>query len=167
MQWRGGRRSTNVEDRRGMRVGTGVAGVGLGSIVLLLIGMFLGVDPSVILNNPTVDPGSSEPAAAPPVDDEMAEFWLQLRMATRADYDAFQADYVENFARRDALVEHVGAPAGESDMPACLEQRNCAGFADAGARAGDDCRFGVGCCHVCSPRSSPAFWIRRRMGLAR
>jgi predicted metalloprotease len=57
-----------------MRVGTGVAGVGLGGIVILLIGMFLGVDPSVILNNVNVDPGSSEPAAAPPADDETAQF---------------------------------------------------------------------------------------------
>ena len=72
MQWRGGRRSTNVEDRRGMRVG---AGVGLGSILLVVVGLFLGVDPSVLLNNVAVDPGSSPvPAAGPPPDDETADF---------------------------------------------------------------------------------------------
>jgi predicted metalloprotease len=57
-----------------MRVGTGVAGVGLGGIVILLIGMFLGVDPGALINTVNVDPGGSAPAAAPPADDEMANF---------------------------------------------------------------------------------------------
>jgi hypothetical protein len=41
--------SQNVEDRRGFRVSKGVAGGGLGSIALILIALFLGVDPSAIL----------------------------------------------------------------------------------------------------------------------
>lgn len=56
MQWRGGRRSTNVEDRRGMRMGTGVAGLGLGTIVILLIASFLGVDPTALLDTTSVEP---------------------------------------------------------------------------------------------------------------
>jgi uncharacterized protein len=58
MQWQGGRRSSNIEDRRGMRIGPGLVGGGLGSIVLLLIALYLGVDPSVLINsgsNATVD----------------------------------------------------------------------------------------------------------------
>ncbi len=51
MRWRTGRRSDNVEDQRG---GGGVsptlAGGGIGTIALVLIAMFMGVDPSVILN---------------------------------------------------------------------------------------------------------------------
>jgi predicted metalloprotease len=43
MDWEKGQESENVEDRRGMRP-TVVAG-GLGTLVLLLIGLFLGVDP--------------------------------------------------------------------------------------------------------------------------
>ena len=45
MQWRGGRQSTNVEDRRGMRLGPGLVGGGLGTIALVVLGLFLGVDP--------------------------------------------------------------------------------------------------------------------------
>src|SRR5262245_40603488 len=41
--------SQNVVDRRGFRVSRGVAGGGIGSIVLILIAMFLGVDPSMLL----------------------------------------------------------------------------------------------------------------------
>ena len=53
MRWRGGRRSTNIDDRRGRRGGmrlpsgrrgAGVKVGGLGGIVLLLIGAFFGID---------------------------------------------------------------------------------------------------------------------------
>ncbi|MEO8003312.1 MAG: neutral zinc metallopeptidase [Betaproteobacteria bacterium] len=48
MDWGGGRRSENVEDRRGIGVG-GIAGGGIGVVVIALIAMFLGVDPRVVL----------------------------------------------------------------------------------------------------------------------
>ena len=41
--------SSNVEDRRGMRVSRGLAGGGIGTIALVLIGLFFGIDPSVLL----------------------------------------------------------------------------------------------------------------------
>ncbi|MDP3420289.1 MAG: neutral zinc metallopeptidase [Thiobacillus sp.] len=51
MRWERGRRSDNIEDRRGMRVGArGLAGGGIGAIVLALVAMYFGVDPSVVLN---------------------------------------------------------------------------------------------------------------------
>ena len=51
MRWEQGRRSDNIEDRRGMRVGRkGLAGGGIGAIVLALVAMYFGVDPSVVLN---------------------------------------------------------------------------------------------------------------------
>ena len=51
MRWENGRRSDNIEDRRGMRVsGRGLAGGGIGAIVLALVAMYFGVDPSVVLN---------------------------------------------------------------------------------------------------------------------
>jgi predicted metalloprotease len=56
MEWRRGRRSSNIEDRRGMggmgggmRMGRVAGGGGIGIIVVALIAMFLGVDPSIIL----------------------------------------------------------------------------------------------------------------------
>jgi predicted metalloprotease len=50
MRWESGRRSDNVEDRRGLRITRGVAGGGLGTLVLVLIGLYFGVDPATILN---------------------------------------------------------------------------------------------------------------------
>jgi predicted metalloprotease len=48
MRWVGRRQSENVEDRRGMPV-TAIGG-GLGGVVLLLIMLFLGVDPGAVVN---------------------------------------------------------------------------------------------------------------------
>jgi predicted metalloprotease len=59
MRWREGRRSDNIEDRRGGTVprGVRVGGMGgLGILVLALVAMFLGVDPRVLFQEgPTVD----------------------------------------------------------------------------------------------------------------
>ena len=44
MRWKGRRKSSNVEDRRGKK--TGIAGGGVGIIVVLLIVWLLGGNPS-------------------------------------------------------------------------------------------------------------------------
>jgi uncharacterized protein len=77
MRWQMGRRSDNIEDRRGMPVGRGaVVGGGLGTVVLVLLAMYFGVDPSVILQG--TDPGSSPPAPnvqqRPAGDDQLRDF---------------------------------------------------------------------------------------------
>jgi uncharacterized protein len=51
MKWEGGRRSTNVEDRRGMTGRPAFVGGGLGTIVLILLALYFGVDPSFLLQN--------------------------------------------------------------------------------------------------------------------
>ena len=53
MKWEYGRRSDNVEDRRGIRVSRGVMGGGIGTIILVLAALYFGIDPSVILNQTT------------------------------------------------------------------------------------------------------------------
>jgi uncharacterized protein len=50
MRWAGRRASSNVEDRRGIRF-RGAGGIGLGTIVLALIAMYFGQDPSIVLQN--------------------------------------------------------------------------------------------------------------------
>lgn len=81
MRWRGERQSDNVEDRRGMSMSRGakVSGIGgLGVVALVVIGLFMGIDPSVILQqvgqdlpSPTV---STERGARPAADDDMRNF---------------------------------------------------------------------------------------------
>ncbi|MCL7487236.1 MAG: neutral zinc metallopeptidase [Desulfobulbaceae bacterium] len=50
MRWENGRKSSNIEDRRGRRISTGIKGGGIGILLLALVGMYFGIDPSIILN---------------------------------------------------------------------------------------------------------------------
>ena len=67
MDIRGRRRSTNVEDRRGMRVGRPVVGIGLGGLAIMLVLSLLGINPLPFLQMqqqvqqqqaPQVEPGA-------------------------------------------------------------------------------------------------------------
>src|SRR5262245_20943712 len=53
------RESGNIEDRRGIRYGR-AGGIGLGTIVLALVAMYFGADPSVLLQNAQQGPGQPE-----------------------------------------------------------------------------------------------------------
>jgi len=53
MRWRSGKRSSNIEDRRGRRMRPMRRGAKLGggaTIIILLVSLFLGADPQVLLN---------------------------------------------------------------------------------------------------------------------
>ena len=47
MRWKDGRRSDNVEDQRGSGVRQGAIGGGIGILVILVLGLLMGADPSV------------------------------------------------------------------------------------------------------------------------
>ena len=78
MRWRMGRRSTNVEDRRGVSLPGRAAGGGIGLLVIIIIAILLGADPAKLLNDITytqVDPTSSyDRAALSEEDRELADF---------------------------------------------------------------------------------------------
>lgn len=78
MQWKSGRRSSNVEDRRRVRIPGGKTGGGIGVLLLALVGMYFGIDPAMILNMAGgVPQGSSVSVnSAPPTaeEQELAEF---------------------------------------------------------------------------------------------
>ena len=69
MRWEDGRRSDNVEDRRGMTSRPAFVGGGLGTIVLVLLALYFGVDPSFLLQNAPVGQGGEEQQAGPPQGD--------------------------------------------------------------------------------------------------
>ncbi len=72
MEWRGRRGSRNIEDRRSSRVGRTAGIGGLGAVVVLLIGLFLGVDVSPLLQGSNVQ--SSGPVEITAEDEAAGEF---------------------------------------------------------------------------------------------
>ena len=77
MRWSKGRRSDNVEDRRGMRVSRGMVGGGVGTLIMVLFALYLGVDPTIILQQAppvTGPPAGASPAAQSPEENRLADF---------------------------------------------------------------------------------------------
>ncbi len=88
MRWEYGRRSTNVEDRRRMGGSSRGAGLGLGGIVLALIAMFFGIDPSIVLDQTAPDPFSApQQTQVSPADDRTAELMSVVLADTEETWD--------------------------------------------------------------------------------
>jgi len=77
------RESLNVEDRRGGGMPIGGKGIGIGTIALVLVAMYFGVDPSVMLN---IGQGLQQEvpyeAQVIPADDPMAKFVAKVLGST-------------------------------------------------------------------------------------
>jgi uncharacterized protein len=76
MRWQGGRRGGNIEDRRGMG-GVGIAGGGIGALVLAAIGYFVfGIDPQTTqqITSQLGGVGSSEQGAQGSPEDQAGAF---------------------------------------------------------------------------------------------
>ncbi len=97
MRWTSGRRSRNVEDRRGLRIGRrGAAGGGIGVVVLTLIALYFGVDPGVIFQQTggpvSVIEQSTGSGSPSPEDDRLADFVSTVLADTEDTWHAlFQA----------------------------------------------------------------------------
>ncbi|BAP57834.1 neutral zinc metallopeptidase [Thioploca ingrica] len=79
MRWENGRRSENVEDRRGKGVSPTFAGGGLGAIVIVLIAMYFGIDPTIILQqmgvgNSNTESSRHEPVTFSPEENALVDF---------------------------------------------------------------------------------------------
>lgn len=94
MRWEGGRRSNRIEDRRGMRVGRGLAGGGLGSIVLLLIALYFGIDPGLLLMDSEPQP---QIQALDPAQEELKEFVAVVLADTEDTWSAIFAERGERY----------------------------------------------------------------------
>ena len=111
MKWRTGRRSRNIEDRRRVRIPRKAAGGGIGIIVVALIAMYFGVDPSIFLN--TQGPGSSigtqtSTRQISPEENQLAEFVSVVLADTEDTWHALFNEMGQNY-REPNLVLFTGA----------------------------------------------------------
>lgn len=79
MKWQGGRRSGNVQDRRGMSGGQKLTLGGVGGVIVLIVGFLLGGDPSELLNQMQQGQAGGTPAQtgtyeSTPEEDRLLEF---------------------------------------------------------------------------------------------
>jgi len=71
MRWRGGRRSSNIEDRRGMRPRRGLLGGGIGTIVIVLVAIYFGVDPTFLIEGMQSSSVPASSGGARPSEEEL------------------------------------------------------------------------------------------------
>ena len=76
MRWRGERESTNIEDRRGLSVGRVAAGGGLGTVVIMILALLFGVNPSRLLEQVPSEqpPATTTSRSQNPQEEELKQF---------------------------------------------------------------------------------------------
>jgi uncharacterized protein len=101
MRWELGRRSQNVQDRRGFPAGRAAAGGGLGMVLLAVVVTLLGGDPSILLDQASAPPDRQNPTGSTeiPANDEQAQFVSAVLADTEDTWnELFQqmgSDYIE------------------------------------------------------------------------
>lgn len=111
MKWRGGRRSTNVQDRRGMRMG--LAGGGIGAVVLTVIALLLGVNPDEIAVPDAGMVESAPPPGAGTPADSMAEFVSVVLGSTEDVWrELFPAEFNSSYPQPTLVLFSGGTQSG-------------------------------------------------------
>lgn len=109
MRWKGGRKSGHVEDRRGMSSGGKLALGGIGGIIVLLVGLFLGGDPQQLMQQlQTASMQQSDgPLAVSEAEAELMEFVEIVHTSTYDVWERLFRAQGERF-RADTIVVYRG-----------------------------------------------------------
>ncbi|MGI9292985.1 MAG: neutral zinc metallopeptidase, partial [Pseudomonadales bacterium] len=116
MRWKTGRRSQNVDDRRGagMSRGAKIGGGGLGVLVLALVAMYFGVDPGVVLKGADAlggrnmaPQGQARPVSA--AQQELADFTSVVLADTEDTWNAIFRDQLGRAYREPTLILFSGS----------------------------------------------------------
>lgn len=125
------RESDNVEDRRasGPRIG-GRGTIGIGTIVLALVAMYFGVDPSVVLQMAEGPPAQQQqgPAARPPANDPQARFVAKVLGETEDTWSAiFQKDLNRQYVPPKLVLFRGATPTACGTGQAAMGSFYCPG----------------------------------------
>lgn len=123
------RESSNVEDRRsGGGLPIGGKGIGVGTIVIALVAMYFGVDPSVVLN---IGQGLNQQAPvesqAIPKDDPMAIFVAKVLASTEDTWDKIFADAGQQYAAPKLVLFNGQTPTACGTGQAAMGPFYCPG----------------------------------------
>ena len=112
MRWKGGRRSSNIEDRRGKGGAPKLLGGSIGTIAIVLVAMYFGVDPAPLLD--AVQSGGqtsttgSRPSAEDLKDDPLADMISVVVADTEDVWTEIFAEQGQRYAP-PTLVMFTGA----------------------------------------------------------
>ncbi len=116
MRWKSGRRSQNVEDRRGARTGRAKrigGGGGIGMIVLALVAMYFGVDPRIVMQGADLLGGgqttSSQTQPIPAGQDEAVDFTRSILADTEDTWNVLFPAQLNRQYREPKLVIFSGS----------------------------------------------------------
>jgi len=87
MKWKGREGSGNVEDRRGMSTGRMAVGGGIGTIVIVLLVLLLGGDPTPLLDTMQTGTIESGQVASTPEEEELVQFVSVVLKDTEVVWD--------------------------------------------------------------------------------
>ena len=106
MKWRKARRSSNVDDRRGMRRAGGVGGLGLGGIaIVVVIGLLLGQNPIEMLGLVNqINQTSSPSTTSAPIDDEQTAFIASILGETEDVWSAIFAQSNQRYPAPELVL---------------------------------------------------------------
>jgi len=107
MKWRGRQGSGNVEDRRGMGGKIG-AGMGLGSVVIVIIALLTGTDPSQLLQQVNMGQQTEQPAANTELNDEASQFVSVVLKETEQVWDKVFVEQLNTQYQQPKLVLFTG-----------------------------------------------------------
>lgn len=115
MRLQGGRRSTNIEDRRGRRAGAGLKLSGAGAVLVIVIGLLMGQDPATILQAVLGGGGTSastagdEPYQPSAEEERLAEFVALVLGDTEDTWPAVMQSELQRPYRPPTLVMFTDA----------------------------------------------------------
>jgi len=112
MRWRGRRRSSNIEDRRGQRAAPKLLGGGIGTIVLVLVAMYFGIDPTPLIQGMQQSSQSSSSGRQPGAEDLKNDPRAGMIAVVMADTeDVWKAIFAQQGRRYEepTLVMFTGA----------------------------------------------------------
>src|SRR5689334_3096178 len=106
MNWTGRRESSNIEDRRGLSRGGMAIGGGIGTLVLLVLALLFGVDPSQLLQQtePGASNGTETRRSADPGEEQLRHFTGVVLADTEDVWNSLFREQLHKAYREPTLV---------------------------------------------------------------